>query len=84
VLYLHPWEIDALQPRQDVGWIVRVNHYHHLAQTEARVARLLSRFEFAPMGEVLRALEAAGRVQRCALSVDARDPARAVLRAARI
>jgi polysaccharide deacetylase family protein (PEP-CTERM system associated) len=84
VLYLHPWEIDALQPRQALNWLVRVNHYLNLARTESRVANLLSRFEFAPMGEVLHALEAAGRVQRCALIPGVLDPARPILQRARI
>lgn len=64
VLYLHPWEIDPEQPRQPVGWRVRTNHYHNLGRTESRVRRLLERFAFAPMGEVLGALELAGRLPR--------------------
>jgi polysaccharide deacetylase family protein (PEP-CTERM system associated) len=59
VLYLHPWEVDPDQPRQDVSWLVRVNHYHNLHRTEARLAALLERFRFAPIGRVLEALERA-------------------------
>jgi polysaccharide deacetylase family protein (PEP-CTERM system associated) len=62
VLYVHPWEIDPDQPRQRVGWKVRVNHYHNLQHTEARLRSLLERFRFAPMGEVLRLLEARGEL----------------------
>jgi polysaccharide deacetylase family protein (PEP-CTERM system associated) len=62
VLYLHPWEIDPDQPRPPVGWRVRVNHYHNLGRTESRLQRLLERFRFAPMGEVLDALETRGRL----------------------
>jgi len=62
VLYVHPWEIDAEQPRQDVSWLVRVNHYHNLSRTEARLARLLALHRFRPMGEVLDDLEASGRL----------------------
>jgi polysaccharide deacetylase family protein (PEP-CTERM system associated) len=64
VLYLHPWEIDPDQPRQAVGLRVRLNHYHNLARTESRLHRLLERFEFAPMGEILRRLDATGALPR--------------------
>jgi hypothetical protein len=59
---VHPWEIDPEQPRQAVGWLVRVNHYHNLHRTEGRLRRLLERFRFAPMGEVLAQLEAQDRL----------------------
>jgi polysaccharide deacetylase family protein (PEP-CTERM system associated) len=62
VLYVHPWEIDPDQPRQEVGWKVRLNHYHNLARTEPRLRRLLERHRFAPLGEVLAELEAAGQL----------------------
>jgi polysaccharide deacetylase family protein (PEP-CTERM system associated) len=62
VLYVHPWEIDPGQPRQATRWLVRVNHYHNLHRTEARLRRLLERFRFAPLGEVLDRLEAQGRL----------------------
>ena len=67
VLYLHPWEIDPDQPRQAVGWRVRINHYHNLSRTEARLRRLLERFRFAPMGEILDALAADGRLPQLAV-----------------
>jgi hypothetical protein len=41
---------------------VRVNHYHNLHRTEGRLRRLLERFRFAPLGEVLGRLEAQGRL----------------------
>jgi polysaccharide deacetylase family protein (PEP-CTERM system associated) len=68
VLYLHPWEVDPGQPRQDVGWRVRVNHYHNLHRTQGRVERLLERFAFAPMGEVLDALAGEGRLPDLSLA----------------
>lgn len=67
VLYLHPWEIDPEQPRQDVGWKVRLNHYFGLGRVEERLRALLARFRFAPMGEVLRSLEEAGRLPAVSL-----------------
>jgi len=71
MLYLHPWEIDHEQPRFEVGWRVRVNHYYNLARTEERVRALLARGRFAPAGEVLERLAAAGRLPERALA-DAR------------
>jgi len=62
VLCVHPWEIDPEQPRQASSWLVRVNHYHNLHRTEARVRQLLERFRFVPLGEVLDQLEAQGRL----------------------
>jgi hypothetical protein len=41
---------------------VRVNHYHNLHRTEARLRGLLERFRFAPLREVLDRLEAQGRL----------------------
>jgi hypothetical protein len=63
VLYVHPWEIDAEQPRQAVSRRVRVNHYHNLDATEARLRGLLERFEFNAMGHVLDGLETSGRLK---------------------
>ncbi len=62
VLYVHPWEIDPGQPRQEVGWKVRVNHYHNLGRTEGRLRRLLEAHRFAPLGESLDDLAAQGRL----------------------
>jgi len=68
VLYLHPWEIDPHQPRQDVGWKVRINHYRNLHRTESRLRGLLETFDFAPLADVLDRLEDAGRLPACALA----------------
>jgi polysaccharide deacetylase family protein (PEP-CTERM system associated) len=62
VLYVHPWEIDAEQPRQAVSRRVRINHYHNLDATEARLRGLLERFEFDALSGVLDGLEASGRL----------------------
>ena len=70
VLYLHPWEIDALQPRMPASWRVRVNHYHNLHRTEGRLRALLERYRFEPVGRVLEHLATSG-------SLPERDLARA-------
>jgi polysaccharide deacetylase family protein (PEP-CTERM system associated) len=53
--YLHPWEIDADQPRVDAGLVSRFRHYTNLSKCEARLERLLGEFRFTTMRNVLRA-----------------------------
>jgi len=60
VLYLHPWEIDAGQPVQDVSLRVRVNHYYNLSRMESKLRALLERFRFRTLGAVVGELDHAG------------------------
>jgi polysaccharide deacetylase family protein (PEP-CTERM system associated) len=53
ILYFHPWEIDPDQPKIAAGWRTRFRHYVNLGRTEAKIRRLLGRFPFAPLGEVV-------------------------------
>ncbi len=53
VFYMHPWEVDPLQPRANVAWVSRWRHYTNLDKFEPRLARLLGEFSFAPMRDVL-------------------------------
>ena len=46
VFYFHPWEVDADQPRQDVGWKAKFRHYLNLDRMEQRIGRLLRDFEW--------------------------------------
>lgn len=57
VFYLHPWEIDPDQPKVKVGKMPTFRHYTNLSRTEQRLTRLLDRFEFAPMCDVLMKLK---------------------------
>jgi FemAB-related protein (PEP-CTERM system-associated) len=59
-VYVHPWEMDAAQPRLGVGGLTRLRHYGNLNRTEDRVRRLLAEFRFAPIGDVLDARAAIG------------------------
>jgi polysaccharide deacetylase family protein (PEP-CTERM system associated) len=52
-LYLHPWELDPGQPRENVGALKRFRHYLNLKRTLPRLETVLRRFRFAPMREVL-------------------------------
>jgi polysaccharide deacetylase family protein (PEP-CTERM system associated) len=44
--YIHPWEIDAGQPRLPVSALNRVRHYRGLGGTLGRIERLLDEFRF--------------------------------------
>jgi hypothetical protein len=52
-LYLHPWEFDPLQPRVGASWTKRFRHYVNLERTLPRLERLLERFRFTSLREVL-------------------------------
>lgn len=55
VFYLHPWEIDAGQPRiKDLPTLKSFRHYRNLQSTEEKLDRLLSDFEFTTISEVLQ------------------------------
>jgi len=53
MLYIHPWELDAAQPRLPVGAITRIRHYRGLARTRQLLERLLSEFEFTSAASYL-------------------------------
>ncbi|HEY2378003.1 MAG TPA: XrtA system polysaccharide deacetylase [Gemmatimonadaceae bacterium] len=46
VFYIHPWELDAEQPRVRVGPLSQLRHYRGLKGTQARLDRLLREFRF--------------------------------------
>lgn len=53
--YLHPWEIDAEQPRvSSLRLTHRFRHYARLGATFGKLDALLRRHPFAPMRDVLR------------------------------
>lgn len=67
IFYLHPWEIDPEQPRvENLNWKSRFRHYNNLDRFHDRLDRLLGRFRFGPVTEVLseQALTPAGHVGR--------------------
>lgn len=68
VLYVHPWEIDPGQPRQDVSARVRLNHYHNLGRTEGRLTALLKEFRFRSLAAVLAELDAEAGLPRYAFA----------------
>jgi polysaccharide deacetylase family protein (PEP-CTERM system associated) len=48
-VYLHPWELDADQPRMQGPLTARLRHYMGLRGTETKLRNLLRDFEFCPM-----------------------------------
>jgi polysaccharide deacetylase family protein (PEP-CTERM system associated) len=55
VFYIHPWEIDADQPRLSADWLGRFRHYRNLAKTQARLRLLLADFRFGTIASMLQA-----------------------------
>jgi polysaccharide deacetylase family protein (PEP-CTERM system associated) len=54
VVYFHPWEIDPGQPRLPGRLKSRFRHYFNLQGMQSRLAMLLSKNRFVPLGEYLR------------------------------
>jgi polysaccharide deacetylase family protein (PEP-CTERM system associated) len=52
-VYLHPWEIDAEQPRLRPGRVRAFRHYVNLRRTEGRLVRLLRDFAFDTVSAAL-------------------------------
>lgn len=55
VINLHPWELDADQPRRPAPLFNRLLHYTNLHTTRRKLVRLLETYKFRPLRE-LRAL----------------------------
>jgi len=53
-VYLHPWELDADQPRMDGPLTSRLRHYMGLRGTEAKLRSLLRDFKFSTMKQLLQ------------------------------
>jgi polysaccharide deacetylase family protein (PEP-CTERM system associated) len=57
-VYLHPWEIDAEQPRMKGNLTSRLRHYMGLRGTETKLRNLLRDFEFVPLNVLVDECEA--------------------------
>ena len=56
MFYIHPWELDPSQPRLAVGSrLSRARHRVNLVSTASKLRRLLHRFRFGRMDEVIPA-----------------------------
>lgn len=56
VVNIHPWELDPGQPAWKAKRWNRFLHYTNLHTTHKKLARLLDRFQFAPLRSLLREL----------------------------
>jgi len=52
VFYLHPWEIDATQPRLKAAWKSRFRQYTGLRKTQRLLERLLADFRFSRLDQI--------------------------------
>jgi polysaccharide deacetylase family protein (PEP-CTERM system associated) len=59
VLYVHPWEFDAAQPRPPMPWLDRFRHYVGLAGAERKLRALLSAFRFTKIEDALASVRIA-------------------------
>ncbi len=53
MVYIHPWEIDPEQPRQNARILNRIRHYRNLKGTKKRLIDLLGEFRFTTARGVL-------------------------------
>jgi hypothetical protein len=53
MVYIHPWEIDADQPRVPASLVSRFRHYQNLVSTETKLKKLLTDFSFRTMEQAL-------------------------------
>jgi polysaccharide deacetylase family protein (PEP-CTERM system associated) len=56
-VYVHPWEIDAEQPRMKGSVTARMRHYLGLRGLENKLRGLLRDFEFQTMGALIAEME---------------------------
>jgi polysaccharide deacetylase family protein (PEP-CTERM system associated) len=53
VAYLHPWELDAEQPRVRASWLRHLRHRVGLRHTRARLNRLLRDFSWGTISDLI-------------------------------
>ena len=68
VLYFHPWEFDADQPRLPLGRMGRFRTYVGISKSQARLRNLLARYGSRPMGDVADGLDGTAHLPEFALA----------------
>lgn len=58
VVNVHPWELDADQPRSATSWLGSWLHYGGLGVTQSRLVRLLNSYRFLPLRALLECCRA--------------------------
>jgi polysaccharide deacetylase family protein (PEP-CTERM system associated) len=56
IFYLHPWEVDPMQPRVPASIVSQFRHYTNLNKCENRLRRLLGEFRFGTARDGLATL----------------------------
>ena len=56
-VYLHPWELDAEQPRMNGSLTAKMRHYFGLRTAERKFRRLLEDFDFEPLSLLIQELD---------------------------
>ncbi|MDA0711497.1 MAG: DUF3473 domain-containing protein, partial [bacterium] len=59
MFYVHPWEYDPGHPVVDFEWKARFTHYFNLRSTAGRTRRLLGRYPFDTVSNVIASLDRA-------------------------
>jgi len=54
IVYLHPWEIDEMQPRLPASKRSRLRQYRGLGTVETKLTQMLQDFRFAPISTVFK------------------------------
>ena len=53
IMYMHPWEFDAEQPRLNLGRLQSWRHYYNIDKNLEKLAQLLDAFEWGPFRDHL-------------------------------
>ena len=54
VFYIHPWELDENHPYiKGLGKRIQYTHYHNLKNTEKKLDKLLSDFQFCTLNQII-------------------------------
>lgn len=56
MIYVHPWELDPDQPALQMSWVNRWRHRVNLGRTAEKLSRLLARFTFLSVRQIMDAL----------------------------
>lgn len=66
VFYLHPWEVDPNQPRvEGASLLSRFRHYNNLDKCLPRLDKLLGKFEFGTMADVIAQYSSNNTLEVC-------------------
>ncbi len=63
IFYLHPWEVDAEQPRIKASRLSEFRHYNNLDKCKDRLEKLINKFEFSTVRKVMENTSVTQRVK---------------------